>query len=73
MRQERRIWEMKSSSKHGFSSLLIMPPFFSLLSISKVGLGRVKPAGVSGIRNPRYWLPLGFPDFFFNPGRVLTV
>lgn len=65
MRQERRIWEIKSSPKHGFSSLLIIPSFFFLLSISKVGLGRVKPAGVLGTRNTRYWLPLGFPVFFF--------
>lgn len=66
-RQERWTWEIKASSKHGFYSLLIIPFFFFLLSISKVALGRVKPAGVSGIRNPCYWLPLGLPDFFPPP------
>lgn len=64
MRQERRIWEIKSSSKRGFSSLLIIPSFFFLLYISKVGLDTVKPAGVLGIRSVRYWVPLGFTDFF---------
>lgn len=34
MRQERRGGEIKSSSKPGFSSLLVMPSFFSLLSLS---------------------------------------
>ena len=58
-RQERWTWEIKASSKHGFYSLLIIPFFFFLLSISKVALGRVKPAGVSGIKNPCYWFPLG--------------
>lgn len=62
-RQERWTWEIKASSKHGFYSLLIIPFFFFLLSISKVALGRVKPAGVSGIKNPCYWFPLGLPDF----------
>lgn len=63
-RQERRIWEMKSSSKHGFSSLLIIPSFFFLLSISKVGLGRGKPAGVLGITHTRYRLPPVSLTFF---------
>lgn len=66
-RQERWTWEIKASSKYGFYSLLIIPFFFFLLSSSKVDLGRVKPAVVSGIRNPCYWLPLGLPDFFPPP------
>lgn len=72
-RQERWTWEIKASSKYGFYSLLIIPFFFFLLSISKVDLGRVKPAVVSGIRNPCYWLPLGLPDFFPLPAQVMTV